>query len=177
MNLETKHGMPSISRWRAYALILKVIIVMCATFALAPAQAQVSSDNTRVLSLNVPDETRLARLVWTTMIALDNANRTDNYSVLYSLGSPGFQASNTPQVLRTAFARLRQNRVDIGRTLLINPTYYIPPAIDEKGRLRLRGGFDFRPKAIRFDILFTRAGTSWRVHALSVVEMDVNARR
>lgn len=111
------------------------------------------------------------------MIALDNANRTDNYTVLYLLGSPGFRASNSPERLRAAFARLRENRVDVGRALLISPSYYMPPAIDDKGRLRLRGGFDFRPKSIRFDILFVRTGTSWRLHALSVVEMDVNAPR
>ena len=43
------------------------------------------------------------------------------------------------------------------------------------GTLRLRGGFDYRPKSIRFDVLYKQVGGGWRIHALSVVEMDASA--
>ncbi|MCI4644329.1 MAG: hypothetical protein MRY64_06055 [Hyphomonadaceae bacterium] len=123
----------------------------------------------------VPDENTLARLVWSTMIALDNANRTENYSVLYALGSDGFKARNSPDTLSATFAPLRMSRIDVGRAILIRPTYYIPPQVNGDGLLRLRGGFDYRPNSIRFDILFENRGGGWRIHALSVAEMDYNA--
>lgn len=120
----------------------------------------------------LPDENVLARLVWSTMVALDNANRTDNYSILNSLGSPQFQMRNSPEQLSDIFLNLRQNRVDIGRTILSTPRYYIPPAILPDGTLRLRGGFDYRPKSIRFDLIYVNIGGGWQINAISVVEMD-----
>lgn len=124
---------------------------------------------------SVPNEAVLARLVWSTMIALDNANRTENYSVLYALGSPTFKEQNTPQQLAQSFSALRQNRIDIGRTIFLAPTYYIPPAILSDGSLRLRGGFDNSQKSIRFDLIFSNQGGGWQIKALSVVETSASA--
>jgi len=138
--------------------------------------AQTTYQNQRVAYQQaVPDENVLARLVWSTMIALDNANRTNNYSVLSSLGSPDFQSLNTPQRLSEIFLDLRRNRVDIGRTILSTPSYYRPPEILSDGTLRLRGGFDYRPKSIRFDLIYANIGGGWQITAISVVEMDAGA--
>lgn len=138
----------------------------------APSQIQQQQQQYRQA---LPDENVLARLVWSTMIALDNANRTDNYSVLNSLGSPQFQTNNPPDRLSDIFFELRQNRVDIGRAVLSTPSYYLPPAILEDGTLRLRGGFDYRPNSIRFDLIYANIGGGWQINAISVVEMDAGA--
>jgi hypothetical protein len=127
------------------------------------------------LQRNLPDENVLARLVWSTMVALDNANRTDNYSVLYQLGTPEFQNKNTPQRLFNLFSDLRINRVDVGRTILSTPAYYRQPEILSDGTLRLRGGFDFRPQSIRFDLIYKNVNGGWRINAISVVQMDSTA--
>jgi len=144
--------------------------------SLAQTSSQISPQTQRsVYRQAVPDENVLARLVWSTMIALDNANRTNNYTVLNSLGSPEFQRRNTPQRLSDIFSDLRRNRVDIGRTILSTPSYYRPPEILTDGSLRLRGGFDYRPKSIRFDLVYANIGGGWRITAISVVEMDAGA--
>ena len=111
------------------------------------------------------------------MVALDNANRTDTYDVLHRLGTPEFQRRNPPPALRTLFADLRANRVDVGRAVTLSPTYYTPPAFMPDGRLRLRGGFEQRPRAVRFDLIYRQVGGGWRIDAVSVVEMDANAPR
>lgn len=128
-----------------------------------------------VLKRPVPDENTLARLVWSTMIALDNANRTDDYSVLYALGTTGFRRTNSIDQLRANFTVLRDNRVDVGRAILSTPSYYIPPEINQRGHLRLRGGFDYRPRSIRFDLIYAQEGGGWRINAVSVVEMSADA--
>lgn len=149
------------------------------SFSLAPqtANAQAATKQSQPTSYRqiVPDENVLARLVWSTMITLDNANRTNNYSVLYSLGSPNFQRQNSPERLSNIFSNLRQNRVDVGRTILSTPNYYQPPTILADGTLRLRGGFDYRPKSVRFDLIYANLGGGWQITAISVVEMDANA--
>lgn len=164
---------------------LRFLLGLAAALSLlvsAPAIAQSSGYtlDTRsgtVLKRPVPDENTLARLVWSSMIALDQANRTGNYSVLYELGTTAFQRNNSPDQLRATFTALRTNRVDVGRAVLNSPNYYIPPDIDQRGQLRLRGGFDYRPKSIRFDLLFAQEGGGWRINGISVVEMSADAPR
>ncbi|WP_017930830.1 hypothetical protein [Robiginitomaculum antarcticum] len=125
----------------------------------------------------VPDENVFARLVWSTMIALDNANRTGNYSVLYALGSPSFQQKYPIGQLSQSFSNLRTQRVDVGRAIMIKPTYYISPAIIPSGDLRLRGAFEYRPQALRFDLIYRNIDGGWRLHAISVAQMDSDAPR
>ncbi|RKQ69654.1 hypothetical protein DES40_2458 [Litorimonas taeanensis] len=157
------------------------IILSCSGYEAAFAQNSVQSparaqgQSPAQIRPALPDENTLARLVWSTMIALDNANRTNNYTVLNQLGSPQFQQVNTPSQLSELFSELRRNRIDIGRSILSTPNYYRPPEILSDGTLRLRGGFDFRPKSIRFDIIYSNIGGGWRINALSVVEMDAAA--
>ena len=141
------------------------------------AQPQARTQAPPIRQTLLPDENTQARLVWSTLIALDNANRTGNYAVLYSLGTDAFQQQNSPTRLSQLFSPLRQNRVDVGRTILSSPTYYQPPAILADGSLRLRGGFDFRPKSIRFDLIYANNGGGWQLGAISVVEMDFDSPR
>lgn len=124
-----------------------------------------------------PDLTTSSRLVWATMTTLDNANRTSNYSVLRDLGSGAFQLNNSVMNLGTIFRELRANRVDVGRAIMIEPTFYLPPAVDDTGVLRLRGGFEFRPRSLRFDLLFVFEQGGWRLHGISVVEVASNTPR
>ncbi len=128
----------------------------------APAQAQDRAP--------MPDEAGQARLVWSAMVALDHANRTGNYTVLHALGSKGFQSRNRPQDLADLFAPLRAARLDVGRALLIAPRFHIPPRIDQDGVLRLRGSFDFRPRALGFDLMFEWA-PGWQLLGISVAEI------
>jgi len=162
----------TLRKWGLTLGILSVVTLSHAAFAQTGPQAQTPQSNYRQA---VPDENVLARLVWSTMVALDNANRTNNYTVLNSLGSPQFQSKNTPTRLSEIFYNLRENRVDVGRTILTTPHYYQPPEILSDGSLRLRGGFDYRPKSIRFDLIYANIGGGWRITAISVVEMDAAA--
>lgn len=116
------------------------------------------------------DRNMSARLVWSTMIALDNANRTGDYSILHALGAPAFQKSNSVGSLYDTFRGFRESQTDLGHTILIEPTYYLPRTIDQKGMLRLRGGFETRPMAIRFDLIFQQVGGAWQLFAISVIE-------
>lgn len=159
--------------------ISKLVFGVIAGLMFSLMQTSAYAQNTQSTAQNrsaiaVPDENTLARLVWSTMVALDNANRTENYTVLQNLGTDAFRLRNSPGQLAINFQDLRNNRVDIGRAILSSPTYYIPPHITQQGHLRLRGGFDYRPKSIRFDLLYSLEGGGWRITAMSVVEMDSN---
>lgn len=162
--------------WTGALGLIAALTLMSAPPALAQSSGYTLDTRTgTVLKRPVPDENTLARLVWSTMIALDQANRTGNYSVLYELGTTAFQRNNSPDQLRATFTSLRANRVDVGRAVLNTPNYYLPPDIDQTGQLRLRGGFDYRPQSIRFDLLFVQEGGGWRINGMSVVQMNADA--
>jgi len=122
----------------------------------APAAAQTA----------LPPESEVARLVWGTLIALDHANRTGNYTVLRDLSERGFHAANDAARLAGVFARTRD--LPLGRVVLHAPQLTGSPEIGEDGSLRLRGRIPMRPEAVLFDMLFAQEGAEWRLSALSV---------
>ena len=114
----------------------------------------------------LPDSKSVLRLVWTTMAAVDHANKTGNYSVLRQLGSPGFQANNSPAALAAIFAQIRQQRIDVESTLLLEPILDFPPR-SEGGLLRVRGAFRMRPTRLEFDLLYQWDG-AWKLYAIAL---------
>lgn len=117
------------------------------------------------------------RLLWSTMAALDQANRTGNYSVLRDLASPAFQARTPLASLAQAFAPLRAQPLDLSYTLIVTPTFEFPPAVGADGVLRIRGVFPLRPTAIGFDMLFQNVGGQWRISALAVIPLVARAQQ
>jgi hypothetical protein len=119
------------------------------------------------VSLPVPDETSLAKLIWSTMAAVDHANKTGNYSVLRDLGSAGFQTNNNAATLAAVFAGLRTQQVDLTNTLAVTPAYEIPPQMVQANVLRLRGSFNMRPAPVQFDLMFEWNG-GWRLEGVAI---------
>lgn len=116
----------------------------------------------------MPDPYRMSMLIRTTLIALSQANLTGNYTVLRDLGSPAFQTANSTARLTEAFTDLRQRRLDFSPILFFDPKLVRQPALDEAGRLRLRGFIETRPEQINFDMLFESVGGEWRLFGLAV---------
>lgn len=130
--------------------------------------SQVAQQQVTVQGPGMPDPYRMSMLIRTTLIALSQANLTGNYTVLRDLGSPAFQAVNSAARLTEAFADLRQRRLDFSPILFFDPKLVRQPALDEAGRLRLRGFIETRPEQINFDILFENVGGDWRLFGLAV---------
>jgi hypothetical protein len=133
-----------------------------AAAAQAPARAPV------VVQPIVPDDLILAKLAWTSIAAVDDANVTGDYSVLRQLGSPSFQQTNSIAALAASFQPLRAQQLDLGNAVLVSPVFEFPPAIVQNGLLRMRGSFPIRPTGIAFDLLFQYVGGRWRIFAIAV---------
>ena len=116
----------------------------------------------------MPQDIFISKLIWSTMAAVDHANRTGNYSVLRDLGAPSFQTNNTAASLGAVFAGIRNQRYDVGNTLLVVPVYDIPPTIVEGGLMRVRGTFPLRPSALAFDLLFQPVEGRWALFGISI---------
>jgi hypothetical protein len=120
----------------------------------------------------LPDPATSAKMIWSTMAAVDHAIVTGNYSVLRELGSPSFQARNTPDSLAANFQSLRNERVDLSAVLLVEPVYDIPPSIVGGNLMRVRGVFPMRPSPIAFDLLFQPNGGRWALHGIAVAPVS-----
>lgn len=114
-------------------------------------------------------------LVRTTLLALDAANRTGNYTVLRDMGAPGFQAANNAARLSEIFANLRAQGLDLGGVAVLEPQLTAGPQVDERGMLRLTGLFPSAPLQVNFDMLFTPVEGRWRLFGLSVGLAAANA--
>jgi len=107
-------------------------------------------------------------LIRSTLLTLNDANRSGNYTVLRDLAAFGFQAKNTAADLALSFTDLRRRNFDLFAVALTAPQLTTPPTLDGEGRLRLTGVFPTTPLQIAFDLLFENAGGQWRLFGISV---------
>ena len=95
----------------------RFVWVMAGALSLAavPVAAQ-QAPRPPASSVPVPGELELAKMIWSTLAAVDHANQAGNYSVLRDLAAPGFQINNDPARLAEIFASLRASRIDLSNT-------------------------------------------------------------
>ena len=115
-------------------------------------------------------------LIRSTLLTLNDANRTGNYTVLRDLAAPDFQARNTAADLALVFSDLRRRNFDLFSVALAAPQLSAPPVLDGNGMLRLTGAFPTRPLQINFDLLFQNVGGQWRLFGISVATPQVPAQ-
>ena len=118
-------------------------------------------------AIAVPPPEVLLILVRNTVVALNQANFTGNYTVLRDLGSPSLQVTSAAD-LGIAFADLRRQGVDLSPALLLSPSLSEQPGIAADGVLKLVGHFPTKPLQINFAMTFQPIGGVWRLHGLSV---------
>ena len=107
-------------------------------------------------------------LIRSTLLTLNDANRSGNYTVLHDLAAPSFQAKNSAADLSQIFADLRNRHIDLFAVALLAPRLSAPPHLEKNGMLRLTGEFPTRPLRIRFDLLFQDIAKQWKLFGISV---------
>lgn len=110
----------------------------------------------------------VATLVRATLVALDQASVTGNYTVLRDLAASGFRDAHTAADLARIFAPIRAANIDLDAVVVLDPRLTSAPAIDDNGMLRIEGTFDTQPNAIAFQFLFEAVDNDWRLFGLSV---------
>jgi hypothetical protein len=117
----------------------------------------------------MPDAEKIVLLLRTTLITLNDALQTGNFTVLRDMGAPGFREVNTAARLSQSFSDLASKGVDLSVTSITAPQLTEPPALDQaKGMLRLKGYFPGQPAQINFEMLYQAVDGRWRLFGLSV---------
>src|SRR6266496_1426126 len=120
----------------------------------APKPAQIDRNGTLIL-------------IRTALIALDQGNKTGNYTVLRDLGAPGFQ-TNTAARLAEIFAAQRRDNIDLSGVTVLDPQLTILPQIESNGMLRMAGFFPSVPAQVNFELIFAPVSGQWRLFGISV---------
>ncbi len=152
--------------WRPPALAVALLMALAPVGHAHEASAE---------GAQAPDRQETARLIWTTLIAVDHANRTGNYSVLRDLAAPSFRDANNAARLAGIFAKFRTRDIGLRRVVLASPVYAEPPKILDNGLYRVRGSFPFRPVGIKFDLLFQHTDSGWQLYGVSIAPAEMPA--
>ena len=107
-------------------------------------------------------------LVRTTLLTLNDANRTGNYTVLRDLGAPSFRERNSAAELSQIFAEMRRARLDLTMAALLTPELDEPPALDADRRLRLKGTLPTEPNRVVFDVVYEAVAGHWQLFGVSI---------
>ena len=153
-------------RWRPPVLAVALFMALA-----LPAHTHEASAE----SAPPPDRQETARLIWTTLIAIDHANRTGNYSVLRDLAAPSFRDANNAARLAGIFAEFRDRDIGLRRVVLASPVYSEPPKVLENGLYRVRGRFPFRPTGISFDLMFQHTEGGWQLFGVAIAPVEMPA--
>jgi hypothetical protein len=116
----------------------------------------------------LPDSFKLNLLIRSSIIALNQANQTGNYTVLQDLGAPAFRASNNSTRLAQIFAGLRQRKLDLSPVLFFTPKLVAQPQIAPNGLLRLMGYFPTAPERVNFNLIYQMVDGQWRLFGIGV---------
>jgi len=106
-------------------------------------------------------------LVRSSLLALDHANKTGNYTVLRELGSPQFQM-NTDARLAEIFAQQRRDKLDLSGVAALDPQLTLMPQIEANGMMHMKGFFPSVPSQVNFELLYAPVNGQWRLFGLSV---------
>jgi hypothetical protein len=116
----------------------------------------------------VPSAENIVILIRSTLLSLNDAIETGNYTVLRDLAAPSFREANSAGRLYQIFASLAAQRVNLAAVTILAPKLPQPPSIDADGRLHITGFFPGEPVHINFELTFEAVANRWRIFGLSV---------
>ena len=137
-----------------------------ATVTQAPAQ---QSGATPPATVVMPEGDVILILIRTTLLTLNDAVRTGNFTVLRDVAAPAFRDRNSAGRLAQIFDDLGKRGINLTAVAVLAPQLSDPPALDQAaGMLRLNGIFPGKPVQINFDLTFQAISGRWQLFAITV---------
>jgi hypothetical protein len=117
----------------------------------------------------MPDAEKIVILLRTSLLTLNDALLTGNFTVLRDTASPDFRETNSAARLSHIFGNLMQQGTDLSVIAILTPKIGEAPTLDGKsGLLRIKGYFPGQPTRLDFDVAYQPGGGRWRLFALAV---------
>jgi hypothetical protein len=116
----------------------------------------------------IPSADIIVILIRSTLLSINDALRTGNYTVLRDLASPSFREANNAGRLHQIFSGLSAQRIDLSAVAILAPKLPQSPSIDQNKRLHIVGYFPGEPVQLNFELVFEAVANQWRVYGISV---------
>ncbi|WP_372954860.1 hypothetical protein [Mesorhizobium sp.] len=164
--MTSKRASASFGRTGRTAVALFVILAAGLLPHPAVAQTGKAADKAHAKPANL-DRNGVLILTRGTLLALDQANKTGNYTVLRDLGSPSFQNKSAAD-LAEIFAAQRRQMLDFSAVAVLEPQLTLLPQTEPNGMLHMAGFFPSAPLQINFELVFEPVNRRWRVFGVAV---------
>jgi hypothetical protein len=125
--------------------------------------------------LPVPPAETLVLLIRMSLLTLNDALQTGNYTVLRDRGSPAFREANNAAKLARIFARIETQGIDLTSVTIRAPQLTEAAVIDPGQRLHIKGFFPGQPTQLDFDLTYEPVDGHWRLFGISVAETPAPA--
>lgn len=167
-------------RTRLYTLLAMLAVAMMSAGAfIAPAFSEPPAPTPAPISAwqvvrsaepdpSTPDAQTLAILVRTSLLTLNDAIRTGNFTVLRDTAAPNFRDANSAARLSVIFAKVMDGKVDLSPIAVLTPQLTGSPLIDAKGMLQIRGYYTLAAARIEFALMYEPSLQGWRLYGISV---------
>lgn len=159
---------------RHHSLFLLCAFLAFASCAVAQSNPKppATSPAPPALDLIVPSAENTVILIRSTLLSVNDALRTGNYTVLRDLAAPSFRDRNTAGRLYQIFSNLASKGIDLSATATMVPKLARAPSIDAKKRLHISGHFPGQPAQLNFELMFEAVSGRWRLFGISVGEVQ-----
>ncbi|MDB5488921.1 MAG: hypothetical protein JWQ58_2636 [Reyranella sp.] len=141
---------------------MSAIVRLFGAFVLLLAASAAQAQN------KVPSDRVLETLVKTSLLTLNDANVTGNYSVLHAKLSKPFRQQFSPEKLKETFREFNKNNADFDIIAAMTPTYDPRPVVDGDGKLVVKGSFPTEPSRVRFELEFIPSDGEWKLIRIHV---------
>ena len=132
-----------------------------------PAQSQPAQGQAQQVQIGPIDRPGAFLLMRNALLALDHANKTNEYGVFRAIASTAFQV-NTAARLSEIFAGQRREGLNLAYAAILEPRWTVEPQIEASGMIHMAGYFEVNPVPVVFDLLFTQQNGQWMLFGLSV---------
>ena len=172
--LIARHVISACSAVGAIALLLSGSVAEGRPAATHPSPAQPPSpqQTAQQAAVTQANADLILTLVRTSLIAVQQADATNNYSVLRQLGSPSFQEANNVDRLSATFAGIRQSSMDLSGAVLLLPQLS-NAELTNAAMLHVSGTFATKPVPVRFEILFQPIQGHWTIDGILIAPAAV----
>jgi len=153
----------------AFVVLASLLIVGGAQSAPTPATTpQIPTGVLPARTPTVPPAIVVLALVRNTLLAVDQANKSGNYTVLRDIAGPNFHDNNDAARLAQIFGPIRTQGLDLLAVAILEPQYKEPPRLTAKRMLYVAGRFSLR-RPVNFELLFEVVRGQWRIYGISIV--------
>lgn len=117
---------------------------------------------------DIPDDDGQDVLIRTTLLTFNDANMTNNYTVMFARSSKQFQAQFNVEKMAAAFEAFRENKLFFEKVATADYDSSEKAKIDNDGALVLAGVFKTDDMQVKYSLRFVKDDDAWKMLGINV---------